>query len=138
LTAEVGYSGKPLVKKLGIKEGFHIALIGAPPAYKNHLADLPKNLKWFKNFNGNDLDMIHFFVINREVLTETLPKAKAAIKKSGTIWVSWPKKSSGIPTDLNENIIRMIALETGLVDVKVCAIDIVWSGLKLVYRLKER
>lgn len=135
---EPGYSGTPLIKKLGIREGYNIGIIGEPTNYKSLLIDLPKNIHWHKNFNGANLDMVHLFVINREVFSDLLPKAKEAIKKSGIIWISWPKKVSGLPTDLNENIIRNIALEMGLVDVKVCAIDNVWSGLKLVYRLKDR
>jgi len=138
LAERAGYSGTPLVKKLGIREGYHIGTVGEPADFKKLLTDLPDNVHWHKNFNGANLDMIHLFVINRDVFSDLLPKAKEAIKKTGTIWVSWPKKVSGLPTDLNENIIRIIALETGLVDVKVCAVDNLWSGLKLVYRLKDR
>ena len=139
MTVATGYSGTPLTKKLGIKPGFHISLIGEPTDYvSSMLNDLPNNIHWHKNFDTPDLDMIHIFVMNRALYAEILTQAKRVIKKSGTIWVSWPKKTSGIPTDVSENIIRSIALEMGLVDVKVCAIDGVWSGLKLVYRLKDR
>jgi hypothetical protein len=138
LTEQAGYSGTSLVKKLGIKEGFEIGLIGAPPGYKSLLTGLPDKVKWRAKINGHALDMIHLFVINKETFINALTLSKNAIKKSGTIWVSWPKGTSGMPTDLNENIIRAIALDIGLVDVKVCAIDSVWSGLKLVYRLKDR
>lgn len=139
MTVATGYSGTPLAKKLGIKAGYHISLIGEPADYvTGMLNDLPTNIHWHKNFDTPDLDMIHIFVMNRALYSEILTQAKRVIKKSGTIWVSWPKKTSGIPTDVSENIIRSIALEMGLVDVKVCAIDDVWSGLKLVYRLKDR
>ena len=133
-----GYSGTPLVKKLGIKEGFQISLIGEPDDYLNMLTGLPGKVKIHKNLNHSDLDMVHLFVNSRGVLEEVLGTAKRAIKKSGIIWASWPKKASGMPTDLTENMIRELALESGLVDVKVCAIDEIWSGLKLVYRLKDR
>jgi len=138
LTATTGYSGTPLAKKLGIKAGFHISLIGEPDGYMGLLKDLPQNINWHKNFDSSNLDMIHIFIVNKEFYTDALSHAKKAIKKNGLIWVSWPKKTSDIPTDVSENIIRSIALEMGLVDVKVCAIDDVWSGLKLVYRLKDR
>ena len=138
MTEQAGYSGTPLIKKLGIREGFHIGLVDEPEGFKTLLTGLPEGVVWHKNFNGNGLDMIHMFVINADLFAEILDKAKTAIKKSGMIWVSWPKKASGIATDLNENVIRNYALEIGLVDVKVCAVDQVWSGLKLVYRLRDR
>ena len=133
-----GYSGTPLVKKLGIKPGFQISLINEPEDYLSLLTGLPQGVKIHKNLNYADLDMVHLFVNSRGLYDHLLNQAKRAIKKSGTIWVSWPKKASAVPTDLTENIIRDTALEMGMVDVKVCAIDAVWSGLKLVYRLKDR
>ncbi len=133
-----GYSGTPLAKKLGIKDGYHIALVNEPDYYFNLFTELPDNIHWYRNMDHPELDMIHLFVTSREIYSNQLHKAKNQIKKSGTIWISWPKKTSGIISDLNDNIIREMALETGLVDVKVCAVNEVWSGLKLVYRLKDR
>src|SRR6185437_1989007 len=118
-----GYSGTPLVKKLGIKPGFHIGLIGEPAGYMALLHDLPDNIHWHKNVDTQELDMVHIFVKDMAFYSDILAKAKRAIKTSGTIWVSWPKKTSGTQTDINANIIRTVALGMGLVDVKVCAID---------------
>jgi len=138
LTVTTGYSGTPLAKKLGIKAGHHISLIGEPDEYFGLFKDLPQNINWHKNFDTPDLDMIHIFIVNKEFYMEVLPQAKKAIKKNGSIWVSWPKRTSDIPTDVSENIIRSVGLSVGLVDVKVCAINGDWSGLKFVYRLKDR
>ena len=138
MTETAGYSGTPLLKKLGIKPGFHISLISEPEDYFNLLGPLPPDLKFYKNLKKTDFDMVHLFVASRSMYNQVLVQAKKAIKKNGIIWASWPKKSSGVPTDLDENTIRNTALENGLVDIKVCAIDAVWSGLKLVYRVKDR
>jgi len=132
-----GYSGTPLAKKLGIKAGFNIALINAPEYYLDLFTDLPGDLRITKQIN-NGHDLIHFFVKDKVTYFQYLPHLKDQIKQNGMVWVSWPKKASKIITDITEDIIRNEALQNGLVDVKVCAIDEVWSGLKLVIRLKDR
>lgn len=128
-----GYSETPLVQKLGFKPEMVIKLVN-PPANYQQLIKVDLNLTNAKL----SLDAIHFFVKTITDLHYQLPAFKDQIKKTGVIWVSWPKKISGVETDLDENIIRDFALDLGLVDVKVCAIDEVWSGLKLVFRLKDR
>jgi hypothetical protein len=132
-----GYSGTPLVKKLGIKENFKIRAIGAPSNYFELLGGLPEGVTALKK-KSSETDFIHLFVKALSELKAQLPHIKNEIKKNGTIWISWYKKSAGIATDVTEDKIRDIALKEGLVDVKVCAVDEIWSGLKLVYRLKDR
>jgi hypothetical protein len=132
-----GYSGTPLAKKLGIKPGFRVELINAPDYYLNLFTDLPPDLV-FSHYPDELKNFIHVFVDHRATYFEILPRIKEQIVPNGIIWISWPKKASKVPTDLNENIIRNYALETGLVDVKVCAVDETWSGLKLVIRLVDR
>jgi hypothetical protein len=132
-----GYSGTPLEKKLGIKPGFEIMLVNAPTYYFNLFSDLPGDL----NFNKDpDIkkDFIHFFTKNEDEFIETLPLLKDQIKANGIIWVSWPKKASKIITDITENTIRDYGLKIGLVDIKVCAVDEIWSGLKFVIPIKDR
>ena len=132
-----GYSGTPLAKKLGIKPEFKIELINAPDHYLNLFSDMPPDVV-LTHYPDELKNMIHFFVRHKDEYFEVLPQLKEQIVQNGMIWVSWPKKASKVPTDLTENIIRDYALETGLVDVKVCAVDEVWSGLKLVIRLADR
>ncbi len=132
-----GYSGKPLIVKLGIKEGFTICVINQPENYFEILGGLPPGVKIVKKLSGI-LDFIHIFIESKKEYELKFFSVKKYLTKNGMIWISWPKKSSKIPTDLNENIIRDFALENGLVDVKVCAVDDNWSGLKLVYRVKDR
>jgi KaiC/GvpD/RAD55 family RecA-like ATPase len=130
--AATGYSGTPLLKKLGIKEGASVAIVGAPDSYAKVLGvKAATELK-------PELDFIQFFTKSRAELEKQLPKLRKSIKQDGMIWISWPKKSSKVPTDLTENIIRDTALALKLVDVKVCAVDETWSGLKLVIPLKDR
>lgn len=131
-----GYSGTPLAKKLGIKDGFHLSLINAPDHYLGLFSDLPPNL-YFERDTAN-VDLIHFFTKSRAEYESLLPSLKKQIKPNGMIWVSWPKKASKVPTDITEDIIRNYAIKIGLVDIKVCAVDEVWSGLKLVIPLKDR
>ena len=133
----VGYSGTPLAKKLGIKAGFDVALINAPGYYFDLFIDLPDDLNIADKITGNH-DLIHLFVNNQQEYLSRLPLLKEQNKQKGSIWISWPKKASKIVTDITEDIIRNQALQNGLVDVKVCAVDEVWSGLKLVIRLKDR
>jgi len=132
-----GYSGTPLAKKLGIKDDFHIDLINAPEYYLCLFTDLPANL-YFENDKDSKVDLIHFFTKSREEYKSILPQLKTRIKPNGSIWVSWPKKASKVPTDITEDIIRNFALQIRLVDIKVCAVDEIWSGLKLVIPVKDR
>lgn len=133
--SNAGYSGTPLVKKLGIKPGFHIALLNAPD---NYLDELPENVTVHRTLDHAPYDFIQLFVVWREDLNEQFPPCKAALKKNGLLWVSWYKKAAKMDTDLTEDIIRDIGLENGLVDVKVAAIDEQWSGLRFVYRKEDR
>jgi len=132
-----GYSGTPLAKKLGIKDGFHISLINAPGYYLSLFSDLPANLV-FRDLDGVKIDFIHFFTKSKTEYEALLPSLKDQIKSNGIIWISWPKKASKIATDITEDIIRNYALKIGLVDIKVCAVDEIWSGLKLVIPVKDR
>ena len=132
-----GYSGTPLVTKLGIKPDFEVAFVNAPEGFAKQL-ELPAHVTIKSASKSKDLDLILLFVTSQEALTSSFPQYAGRIKPAGMLWVSWPKKASGVQTDLNENVIRDIGLANGLVDVKVCAVDDVWSGLKFVIRLKDR
>ncbi|HZE55445.1 MAG TPA: DUF3052 domain-containing protein [Bradyrhizobium sp.] len=132
-----GYSGKPLTQKLGIKPGFCIFVDGAPSAYGDIVGTLPNNVKIVAGLKA-PLDMVHVFVTETESLANKLVAYRAAIAPEGMIWVSWPKKSSGISTDLSDVVVRNIALPLGLVDIKVCAVDDIWSGLKFVIPKDQR
>lgn len=132
-----GYSGTPLAKKLGIKAGQRIAILNQPQGYKKSLQPLPLDLSISKSL-GKNLDVIHFFVKEMAHLKKELPALKDALAYDGMLWISWPKKASKVETDLDGNVVREFGLDIGLVDVKVAAIDEVWSGLKFVYRLEER
>lgn len=131
-----GYSDTPLAKKLGITAGMRVRLVNQPDHYFGLIEIEPEELRIIDN--TEPIDIAHLFVQNMNSLATLLPMLRNQIVKNGMIWVSWPKKSSRVPTDVDENEIRDLALEIGLVDVKVCAIDETWSGLKLVYRLKDR
>ena len=126
-----GYSGKPVVQKLGIKPGFCIFVGQAPRAYGDVVGELPDDVTIASRLKA-PLDMVHLFAIEAKGLAEKLRSCRAAIDPDGMIWVSWPKKASGVATDLTENVLRDTALPLGLVDIKVCAIDDIWSGLKFV------
>jgi hypothetical protein len=132
-----GYSGTPLIKKLGIKSGFVIAVLQPPGDYFKWLTPLPEKVV-VKEKPAGQLDFIHLFVKDKKTFQNLLLRAKKNLKKDGMLWVSWPKKASKVPTDLDENIIRDFGLEEGLVDIKVCAVDDVWSGLKFVIPVKDR
>ena len=132
-----GYSGTPLPKKLGIKDGSRIVLLNAPKDFESELGELPDNVEFIKR-PTKSLDIILFFVLTERALARDFAKLAAKITANGMIWIAWPKKSSGVVTDLSEQRVREIGLNAGLVDVKVCAIDETWSGLKFVYRLKDR
>ena len=131
-----GYSGTPLSKKLGIKEGFIVSVFNQPDYYFDLFADLPQ-IKITKDKKIKK-DLIHYFVTMEKELVKNINDPKEQIVQSGMIWISWPKKSSKVETDITEDVIRNIALKNGLVDVKVCAVDEVWSGLKLVIPVKNR
>lgn len=131
-----GYSGTPLHKKLGIKAGHRVWFSGAPDGYEEELRKAG-NYQQSKQL-ARDLDFVHLFTDGRSVLVKQMPRLRDSLKPNGTLWISWPKKSSGVRTDLDENIVRDIGLRAGLVDVKVCAVDETWSGLKFVFRLKDR
>lgn len=132
-----GYSHKSLVEKLGIKPGFTLAIFDPPAEYLNLLDDLPEEIG-FAQSTDDPIDFIHFFTTDQLQLEKEFPKLKSILKPTGLLWISWPKGTSKITTDLNENSIRQIGLDNALVDVKVIAIDDNWSGLKFVYRLKDR
>ena len=132
-----GYSGTPLAKKLGIKEGHRVAFPGAPSGFGALLGDLPDGARVTARATG-PLDVIVFFAANRAQLERRFDALKNALTPAGGFWIAWPKRSSGVPTDLTEDVVREVALERGLVDNKVCAIDDTWSGLRLVYRLADR
>ena len=133
-----GYSGTPLPQKLGFKENFRAALVNAPKGFQKELGELPRNVKLSQQRLTKPLDLILFFANSQRTLRREFPRLAAKLEKNGMLWISWPKKSSGVVTDLNENIVRDIGLANGLVDVKVCAVDDVWSGLKFVVRLQDR
>jgi len=132
-----GYSGKPVVQKLGIKPGFCIFVDGAPSAYGNIVGKLPAGVT-VKAGLKPPLHMVHVFVVQAAGLAGKLRRYRAAIVPDGMIWVSWPKKSSGVATDLTETVVRDTALPLGLVDIKVCAVDDIWSGLKFVIPKNQR
>lgn len=133
-----GYSGTPLVKKLGIKSGNRIALLHAPAHYLDLLGELPDGLSIDHQLAGVDYDFVQAFYIWRADYAAEFAQLKSAIKKSGMIWISWYKKAAKLPTDITEDTVRELALAGGLVDVKVAAVDAQWSGLKLVYRKQDR
>ena len=132
-----GYSGTPLIKKLGIKAGHRVAFVNAPDAYDATLGVLPDGVECLSLRDG-ELDFVQAFYTERDKLEDDFAALKAAIAKDGMLWISWAKKASKIPTNLDENIVREIGLAQSLVDVKVAAVDNIWSGLKFVYRTADR
>ncbi len=133
----IGYSGTPLAKKLGIKSPLKLLTINAPKEYKSWLGDLPEGVTLVAKAK-KPIEATHVFTTESAFLDAILSKLRNELKQDGFIWVSWPKKSSKVPTDITDNIIREIALPLGFVDIKVCAVSEVWSGLKLVIRKSER
>lgn len=131
-----GYSGTPLAQKLGIKAGHAVGLLDAPAGFEESLAPLPPVR--LTTALGRDTDVIVLFCRDRAALATGLPRAHAALAQAGGLWVAWPKRSSGLATDLTEDGVRELALPRGLVDNKVCAIDATWSGLRLVIRKELR
>jgi Protein of unknown function (DUF3052) len=132
-----GYSGTPLAKKLGLRDGSRIFLQDAPRNFLGLLAPLPDRVSLVDRIAG-DTDIVHIFSKEKGRLSKALATSLKKMKSDAVIWVSWPKKSSKVPTDITEDTIREIALPLGLVDIKVCAIDDIWSGLKLVVRKEKR
>jgi hypothetical protein len=132
-----GYSGTPLAKKLGIKPGFVVRLVDPPEYYLRLFTDLPENLNFISSKKGTK-DLVHYFTREIAMLQDDIIGLRTEIFPSGSLWISWPKKAAKVETNVTEDLIRAIALNNGLVDVKVCAIDEIWSGLKLVVPLKER
>lgn len=132
-----GYSKRSLTEKLGIKEGAKIAILHPPPDYAATLGPMPRNVVALKKLQSQT-DFIQFFAMERGALESNFPELKRALAPDGMLWISWPKRASKIATDLNENLVRKIGLSHGLVDIKVCAVDETWSGLKFVYRIKDR
>jgi hypothetical protein len=132
-----GYSGKPVVQKLGIKPGFRIFAAGAPAPYADVVGAMPADVTIVSRLKA-PLDMVHLFVTEAAGLPDRLRGFRDAIAPDGMIWVSWPKKASGVATDLTDNVVRETALALGLVDIKVCAIDDTWSGLKFVIPSDQR
>ena len=139
---EAGYSGTPLLKKLSVKDGLKGLLVAVPenitPLHEFQHWLCIKNVKTPRGIGGGPYDYVHFFSADKSVFEKTLPKLKSELEQSGMIWISWPKKSSGVPSTITEGDVRRHALKIGLVDVKVCAVDEVWSGLKLVIPVKNR
>jgi len=131
-----GYSGTPLAKKLGIKPGTKLFAVAAPGHYDELLAPLPDDVKRVRKID--DADLAHYFVTARARLDKELRAALSKLKPDAAIWISWPKKSSKVETDITEDTVRELALPLGLVDIKVCAVDEIWSGLKLVIRKQLR
>jgi hypothetical protein len=132
-----GYSGTPLIKKLGIKESFRVALVNSPKGFKKELGSLPDKAKYASPM-ADALDLILLFVNSEAELQKSFVTLSASLVANGMLWVAWPKKSSGVATDLSFTNVQRIGLDAGLVDVKICAVNDVWSGLKFVYRLKDR
>lgn len=132
-----GYSKTPLYKKLGLKPGMKVVCLNPVENYHSLLGPEAPELLWSDQLSDS-CDFVHLFTKSRAELDDSLPKCQASIKSNGMIWVSWPKKSSKVETDIVEDTIRSTCLPSGLVDVKVCAVDDIWSGLKLVIRKELR
>ena len=132
-----GYSGTPLLRKLGFKAPMTVLVAGAPPEYASWLGELTPGLT-FGSTAGPEIEAAHLFFTQRVDLEKALRDLRGRLAQSGFLWVSWPKKSAKVPTDITEDVVREVALPLGFVDVKVCAVSEVWSGLKLVIRKSER
>lgn len=128
-----GYSGTPLAKKLGLEKARRVALVGAPDDYERLVAPVPKGVV-FTRKAGPDTDIAHVFVTKKDLLDGHLRALRQTLGPDAAVWVSWPKKSSGVPTTVTEDVVRELALPLGFVDVKVCAVSEIWSGLKLIVR----
>lgn len=133
-----GYSGKPLVQKLGFKPGHRVALSGAPAGFLEELTPLPEGIRLATRRSRSLLDAVLLFAPDQAALEAELSEWIARLEPAGMLWVAWPKRAAKVATDLDENVVRRIGLAAGVVDVKVCAVNEVWSGLKFVRRLKDR
>lgn len=136
-TSSAGYSGTPLAKKLGIQPNHRVLRIAAPEGYENLLAPLPPGVRFLSAVQA-DVNLAHVFVTEKKELARHLKALREQLDPQIALWVSWPKKASKVQTDISEDSIRELALPLGFVDVKVCAVDAVWSGLKLVVRKELR
>lgn len=132
-----GYSGKPLSQKLGLKPGHRVQLLGSPPGFRDALRPWPEQVR-FISARAADPDCILLFSASTAGLARSFPPARRRLPAAGMLWVAWPKQAAKVATDLTETVVRRIGLAEGLVDVKVCAIDATWSGLKFVRRLTDR
>ena len=132
-----GYSGTPLAKKLGIGTGHRVWLVNAPANYETLVSPLPDGVT-FVSKASNTTDIAHVFTTKRREMEKTLRAARGTLMPDAAIWVSWPKKAAKVATDITEDVIREVALPMGFVDIKVCAVDETWSGLKLVVRKELR
>ncbi|OLE52705.1 MAG: hypothetical protein AUG51_16795 [Acidobacteria bacterium 13_1_20CM_3_53_8] len=132
-----GYSETPLFKKLGIKENFRLALINAPENFEEQLGELPLGVI-VNDKSRQPLNLILFFTKKELELNKNFPKLAKRVAPAGMLWVAWPKKASGVTTDLSFDVVQEIGLNAGMVDTKICAVDAVWSGLRFVFRLKDR
>lgn len=133
-----GYSGTPLPRKLGIKAGHTVLLLNAPPGFYNTLGELPENVKCMNTPGKGACDAVLFFTRSRTQFEKELPRLRKFMAPAAGLWVCWPKQASKVATDITEDIVREVALPTGLVDNKVCAVDDTWSGLRLVIRVENR
>jgi len=136
MATSTGYSGTPLFKKLGYREGMTVLAVGMPPEVQELIESGAGAIRW--SSRGVDVAAAHVFATKISALGKHLKRLRDSLQPAGFIWVSWPKRASGVPTDITENLIRDIALPLKLVDIKVCAVTEVWSGLKLVIPVKER
>jgi hypothetical protein len=132
-----GYSGTPLPKKLGIRPGARLGLIGAPDGFEATLGALPEDVR-VRTVARAPLDVIVAFFVERGALERRFSALARGLDRAGGLWIAWPKRTSGVETDLTEDVVRAVGLAAGLVDNKVCAIDEVWSGLRFVYRVRDR
>lgn len=132
-----GYSGTPLEKKLGIRAGFIMRVVNPPAGYHRLFTQLPPDVR-YSDDTQEKKDLVHYFARSAAPLTSDLYDLKNEIKQNGALWISWPKKASRVATDLSEDLIRRLALDQGLVDIKVCAVDEIWSALKLVIPVSHR
>jgi hypothetical protein len=132
-----GYSGTPLPDKLGFKPDQRVAFVNAPPDFGGLLGELPAGVRLQTRLSG-PVDLVVCFVTSRRLFQQRLPALRRAMAPACMLWIAWPKKSSGVETDMTEDVVRAVALPTGLVDTKVCAIDDTWSGLRLVIRTENR
>jgi hypothetical protein len=131
-----GYSGTPLPKKLGIKDGARVAIVSAPNGFDRTLGKLPKGVSVRRQARPS-VNVLLFFATRRSELSRRFATMARAIEDDGGLWIAWPKRTSGVATDVTENVARKIGLDAGLVDTKVCAIDDTWSGLRFVYRIAD-